>query len=640
MIVCPHCGWENPSEAAFCTNCGRGLAKARATRAAFNDDAADARAETLRRVKAAEAGGKTVRDHEMPLLRALAPSVTPPPMPAVVVPPPVPAPEAPEPPAVPEAPVYEPTTGELEAAAPSTEPPVPLSEPVPEPEVVSEPEPEAAPMPRLRAPGPQRDATATLVDFRMPTSFITDLGRAAAAVPPEVPAETTVEPEPEPGPSAPFAIADATPPPVPPASEPPAAESLEGEVIDAEEFPGLAVADDPPSPSDTTRPGEAPTLPRVLTPFPPPLVPTASPVPAPAPSMAEILPLSSLSPSSPLRVARIIEPIVEPTDASEDGDEDIEIPSNPGGDALAEALEPIDERALFGAERRPISAAPAAVDLNALDDVDLDGRIEEVEDVEDISVSDVADLDGPIGDGEVIRSGEMEAVRPEPPRAAPPPLREIDVRFILRPLSNNLADTRLITVGDRGLSIGRSDADVCLGEDAYLSPRHLMLRVEHDTLFGEDQGTLNGTWLRVRSQVELKPGDTFRVGHQLMRLDRAPARGVARDLADGTRRFGADRDATVLCLQQLGDDGLPRNCYFLGEQGARIGRHIADIVFTDDTFMSGTHAVVLPRDDRAVLRDMSSRNGTWVRLSGRQHLVVGDALMLGQTVWRISRPVT
>jgi pSer/pThr/pTyr-binding forkhead associated (FHA) protein len=543
-------------------------------------------------------------------------------------------PEAP--PSVPEVPVYEPTTGELEAAAPPTEPPVPVAEPAPEPESAPEPEAEAAPMPRLRAPGPQRDATATLVDFRMPTSFITDLGRTAAAAPPEAPAETTVEPEPEPGPSAPFAIAEATPPPVPPAPEPPAAESLEAEVLDAEEFPGLAVADDPPSPSDTARPGETPTLPRVVTPFPPPLVPSAPP----APSMAEILPLSSLSPSSPLRVARIIEPIVEPTDASEDGDEDIEIPSNPGGDALAEVLDPIDERALFEVDRRVTSAAPPSVDLNALDDVDLDGRIEEVEDVEDISVSDVADLDGPMGDAEVIRSGEMEAVRPELPRAAPPPLREIDVRFILRPLSNNLADTRLITVGDRGLSIGRTDADVCLGEDTYLSPRHLMLRVEHDTLFGEDLGTLNGTWIRVRSQIELKPGDTFRVGHQLMRLDRAPARSVARDLADGTRRFGADRDATVLCLQQLGDDGLPRNCYYLGEQGARIGRHIADIVFTDDTFMSGTHAVVLPRDDRAVLRDMSSRNGTWVRLSGRHHLVVGDALMLGQTVWRISRPVT
>ena len=177
MIVCPHCGWENPREAAFCTNCGRGLAKARGSRVAPHDDAAESRGEANRRAKLAEAGGKTVRDHEMPLLRALAPSVTPPP-----VPPPLPVSD--EPPPAAEALVHEFTTGELEAAAPVTEPPVPAAEPEPEP----------APLPRLRAPGPQRDATATLVDFPMPTSFITDLGQSARQAPADEPGQTVASP--------------------------------------------------------------------------------------------------------------------------------------------------------------------------------------------------------------------------------------------------------------------------------------------------------------------------------------------------------------------------------------------------------------------------------------------------------------
>lgn len=569
---------------------------------------------------AAEVVGRTVRDHEMPLLRALTPAPV-----AVPIPPSVAAmaddaPPATEPssaeqtqdardpspePAVEEgeAPIYEPTTGELEVAAP----------PVPEPVA------EEAPMPRLRAPSPTRDASATLVDFRMPASFHADLQRAraeAAASPSGV----------ESGPSA----------------------GESGEIFDAEEFPGLVVAEAPPEVQDTARPGALPVLPLAASeasPVEPVAVELAAPEPdasgddaAPGPSVAEILPLSSLSPSSPLRVARIIEPIEDDLpDPSQDGDEDIEIPSSPGGDAGLE----LTEAPLFGSDVDQTTPPPAArgpVDLNALDDVDLDSRIEEVDEVEDISVSDVADLDPVAAD--VLQSGELEAIRPEGPRAAPPPLKELDVRFVLRPLSNNLSDARLISIGEHGLTIGRSDAEFCLGEDTYLSPRHLALTVSNDALFAEDLGTLNGTWIRVRSQVELRPGDHFRVGHQLLRLDSVPPVLGRPEGRDGTRRYGAPRDGVRLCMTQLGDDGEARNRYHLGEQGARIGRHIADVVFTDDTFMSGTHAVVLPRGDRAVLRDLSSRNGTWVRLAGRTHLVVGDAVMLGQTVWRVSRPVT
>ena len=658
MIVCPHCGWENPSEAAFCTNCGRGLAKARASRAGHSEDpASEGRSEVGRRRTQASAA-KTTRDHDMPLLRLFAESAG--------------APEsAPVEPALEVAPLdvdaspsespgpeveaeYIPTTDELEAVLPpivpaeatvtaeaatvrttpalavtSVEPPTSPTKAAPTKAAPTEAAPtkaapteapptEAAPteappteappteaalteaalnVPRLRSPVSTRDATATLVDFRMPAAFAAEISLSGFSPPAASP---------------PVLALPTNPPPLPAALEP--------EVIDAEEFPGLLVDLSPALPSDTARPGGSPTL---------------SVVRGATPPVAEILPLSSLSPRSPLRVARIIEPI----DGGDELDEDFEIPSSPHGEVID-----LKEDSDFDADPGELHSIPSvpgvAVDLESLDDVDLDNRIDDADEVEDISVSDVADLEGSATEGETLRSGEMEIVRPDAPRAAPPPLREMEARFLLRPLSNNMAESRLIAISDRGLSIGRSEADVCLAEDPYLSPRHLQFTVQHDTLFAEDLGSANGSWVRVRSQIELKPGDLFRVAHQLFRLELVPARGGARELADGTRRFGADRDASLLCLQQLGDDGQPRNCYHLVEQGARIGRHIADIVFTDDTFMSGTHAVVLPRGERAVLRDLSSRNGTWVRLAGRQHVGAGDALMLGQTVWRISRPVT
>lgn len=570
MIVCPHCGWENPSEAAFCTNCGRGLARARAARPANLDDSVgEARSDGGRRFKALDAAGRTVRDHEMPLLQA----VTPPP-----------------------------PSADRHADAPpmaaSTPPPLPAPFPA---------DREPTPLPRLRAPSPARDATATLVDFRMPTNLFAEAATANAGSPER---------------------SDAA-----------------AEAFDGEEFPGLEVEPGDPSPADTARPGETPTIPRAAT-------------PAPV-AVAEILPLASLSPSSPLRVARIIEPadaeaLVEPGAEGEgdaDSVDDIEIPSQPGGDEPGDLQDAVDDPALFEAESPPPALLRPAtpVDLADLADVDLDaepagaelaepgGEPEADLEVEDISVS---ELELPALDAQVLRSGDLEAIRPEPARHAPPPLREMDVRFILRPLSNNVAESRLITVGERGLTIGRVDADVVLAEDAFISPRHLQLTVEHDTLFAEDQGSLNGSWLRVRTQVELRPGMCFRIGHQLLRLDHLSGRPALPERPDRTRRFGAPRVEPALCLQQMGDDNQPRNVYCLSEQGARLGRHLADIVFTDDTFMSGTHAVVLPRGERAVLRDLSSRNGTWVRIEGRQALALGDAIMVGQTVWRVSRPVT
>ncbi len=92
-------------------------------------------------------------------------------------------------------------------------------------------------------------------------------------------------------------------------------------------------------------------------------------------------------------------------------------------------------------------------------------------------------------------------------------------------------------------------------------------------------------------------------------------------------------------MTQLADDGQPLDMYHLAREGCRVGRHIADLVFTEDNFMSGTHALLLPRDDGVELRDLSSRNGSWVRVRGRHALQPGDAVMVGRTVWRVGLPV-
>lgn len=83
--------------------------------------------------------------------------------------------------------------------------------------------------------------------------------------------------------------------------------------------------------------------------------------------------------------------------------------------------------------------------------------------------------------------------------------------------------------------LGRESGDVVFTEDPFLSRRHAAVRVlgkdgaplaagakapPDGVRFAlVDLGSSNGTFLRVRGDVELVPGDHFRVGQQLFRVD-------------------------------------------------------------------------------------------------------------------------
>ena len=54
--------------------------------------------------------------------------------------------------------------------------------------------------------------------------------------------------------------------------------------------------------------------------------------------------------------------------------------------------------------------------------------------------------------------------------------------------------------------------------------------------------------------------------------------------------------------------------------------------------MSSTHALIRPREAAALLRDLDSRNGVWLRIDGPRALEIGDAVMLGRTVLRVGQP--
>ncbi|MCB9547440.1 MAG: FHA domain-containing protein [Myxococcales bacterium] len=253
---------------------------------------------------------------------------------------------------------------------------------------------------------------------------------------------------------------------------------------------------------------------------------------------------------------------------------------------------------------------------------DADDLLEDVEDLIEEVDEDASDL---------LASDEFEAFNIA--RAVPPPLPPAG--FILRPLTENLDPGLLVAVGTEGLSIGRGEADLVV-DDAWASPVHAALVIEDDALYVDDLDSENGVWLRVRDEVVLHPGDHFLAGEHLFRVELAPTTPAPG--ASATKRLGAGGNLSGLLLVVEAADGTVTHQIRVPAEGCRIGRHLADLVFTDDGFMSGTHALLRPRADTALLRDLESRNGTWRRVQGRARLDVGDALMIGRTALRVGAP--
>jgi len=68
-----------------------------------------------------------------------------------------------------------------------------------------------------------------------------------------------------------------------------------------------------------------------------------------------------------------------------------------------------------------------------------------------------------------------------------------------------------------------------------------------------------------------------------------------------------------------------------------IGRTEGDIRFPDDQFLSPLHAKLTWEEGRLEVRDLGSRNGTWVFLEAPHRLTDGDLILIGSQVLRFRR---
>ncbi len=67
--------------------------------------------------------------------------------------------------------------------------------------------------------------------------------------------------------------------------------------------------------------------------------------------------------------------------------------------------------------------------------------------------------------------------------------------------------------------IGRASGEITFPHDGFMSGRHARIERRGNKFFLRDEGSRNGTFIKIKDEVELQPGDMVLVGKQLFRFE-------------------------------------------------------------------------------------------------------------------------
>lgn len=186
-------------------------------------------------------------------------------------------------------------------------------------------------------------------------------------------------------------------------------------------------------------------------------------------------------------------------------------------------------------------------------------------------------------------------------------------------------------------SIGRGNCDASFPNDLLLAPRHASVTKREGKLFLKDLGSTNGTFVKLRQDTELTPGDVFLLGRELFRLT---TQRLDESLAgEGTIKMtGAPSlqpGPITAKLEHIKLTGDLIEEFSLDKPETTMGRTTGDLIFKDDPYMSGMHARIVAQPGRFILQDLKSRNGVYRRIRDEIELRDADEFFLGEQLFRV-----
>jgi pSer/pThr/pTyr-binding forkhead associated (FHA) protein len=201
------------------------------------------------------------------------------------------------------------------------------------------------------------------------------------------------------------------------------------------------------------------------------------------------------------------------------------------------------------------------------------------------------------------------------------------------------SEGKVFPLPNRALDIGRTEGDIVLPDDLYVSPRHARLRPEGAGWVLRDLDSTNGIYVRIRKPHVLQDGDLLLLGLEVLQFQTVnhAERGLGHASQHGTLLFGSPLTSRRARLCQRTVEGVSRDVYHLFRDETVIGREVGDLVFTADPFLSRRHAVIrrnVATGDFSLV-DLDSSNGTYLAIRGDTTLLHGDLVRIGQHLFRL-----
>lgn len=216
-------------------------------------------------------------------------------------------------------------------------------------------------------------------------------------------------------------------------------------------------------------------------------------------------------------------------------------------------------------------------------------------------------------------------------QAPPAPSRKVGELVLIRPYGT---DGGTFDINSTETIIGRGCGPMFDG-DGYLSPDHLRISYEDEELVLEDGGSLNGVFVRIGGDEPLEDGSIFRVGQELLRYDKIAEPMPAED---GTEIMGSPNPGYWGRLNLIvGPDSDGSAFPLMGDEMV-LGRERGDILFSDDGYVSGSHARISHKSGQVFLADLGSSNGTFLRISEKRSVPFGAFILVGQQLFRLDQP--
>ena len=188
------------------------------------------------------------------------------------------------------------------------------------------------------------------------------------------------------------------------------------------------------------------------------------------------------------------------------------------------------------------------------------------------------------------------------------------------------------------LTFGRAGADIAFDDDRFLARQHARLERGGDGVVRlAPLDSLNGVFRKTDAPIELVDGTTILIGREVLRYERVePEESKVHPLVrHGVALFGSPPREPWGRFVQLVPSGGYRDVRHLAGDEVVLGREEGDLVFRDDAFLSRRHAAVTWDGKRALLTDLGSSNGTFVRIAAAAVLKHADHVRMGDQLLRI-----